>query len=91
MIIGRVIGNVWATRKEETLSGMKLMVVRRTDVITKEELDTLVAVDYVGAGIGEMVLVATGSSARNALDFSGAPVDATIVGIIDEVEVDQRG
>ena len=87
MIVGKVIGNVWATRKEEGLTGMKLMVVRRLDASTNEELDTLVAVDFIGAGIGDRVLVATGSSARNAGSIADAPVDATIVGIIDEVEV----
>ena len=66
---------------------MKLMVVRRLDASTNEELDTLVAVDFIGAGIGDRVLVATGSSARKAGTVADAPVDATIVGIIDEVEV----
>jgi len=89
MIVGKVIGNVWATRKEDGLSGMKLMVVRRLDACTNEELDSLVAVDFIGAGIGDRVLVATGSSARNAGSISDAPVDATIVGIIDEVEVQE--
>ncbi|SCY89322.1 MULTISPECIES: EutN/CcmL family microcompartment protein [Desulfoluna] len=89
MIVGKVIGNVWATRKEDGLSGMKLMVVRRLDACTNEELDSLVAVDFIGAGIGDRVLVTTGSSARNAGSISDAPVDATIVGIIDEVEVQE--
>ena len=87
MIIGKVIGNVWATRKEDSLGGLKLMVVQRVDVLDSGNEETFVAVDFVGAGIGERVLVATGSSARNALDNPHAPVDATIVGIIDEVEV----
>lgn len=88
MIVGKVVGNVWATRKEDGLSGMKLMVVRRHDPCTGEDLETIVAVDFIGAGIGEKVLVATGSSARNVGgSASQAPVDATIVGIIDEVEV----
>ena len=89
MIVGKVIGNVWATRKEDGLSGMKLMVVRRLDACTNEELDSLVAVDFIGAGIGDRVLVTTGSAARNAGSISDAPVDATIVGIIDEVEVQE--
>ena len=89
MIVGKVIGNVWATRKEDGLSGMKLMVIRRLDACTNEELDSLVAVDFIGAGIGDRVLVTTGSSARNAGSISDAPVDATIVGIIDEVEVQE--
>lgn len=87
MLIGRVVGNVWATRKEEALNGMKLMVIQRLDAITHKEMDTLVAVDYVGAGIGDMVIIATGSAARQALAFPDTPVDATVVGIIDEVEV----
>ncbi len=87
MIIGEVMGNVWATRKEEGLTGMKLMVVRHLDACTNEALDTLVAVDFIGAGIGDRVLVAMGSSARNVGAITDAPVDATIVGIIDEVEV----
>ncbi len=87
MIIGKVIGNVWATRKEEALSGLKLMIVKRIDTENSKNNDSFVAVDCVGAGIGERVLVTTGSSARKALDNPNAPVDATIVGIIDEVEV----
>ena len=87
MIIGKVIGNVWATRKEESLSGLKLMVVRRMDLAINEEGESFVAVDCVGAGIGERVLVVTGSSARKALGSAETPVDAAVIGIIDEVEV----
>jgi ethanolamine utilization protein EutN len=91
MIIGKVIGNVWATRKEETLNGLKLMVVRRTDLGANEDRESFVAADCVGAGIGERVLVVTGSSARKALANERTPVDAAIVGIIDEVEVRVEG
>lgn len=87
MIIAKVIGNVWATRKEDSLNGLKLMVVRRIDPAGNAEGDSFVAADCVGAGIGERVLVATGSSARKALRLPGIPVDAAIIGIIDEVEV----
>lgn len=86
MIICNVIGNVWATRKEETLNGLKLMVVRRVDITTDKEQESFVAVDCVGAGIGEPVLVVTGSSARKAITNPEAPVDAAIVGIIDGSE-----
>ncbi len=86
MMIGKVIGNVWATRKEDTLSGLKLMVVQRLDAAKGGSHESFVAVDCVGAGIGEQVLVTTGSSARKALDNEHAPVDAAIVGIIDEVQ-----
>ncbi len=87
MIIGKVIGNVWATRKKSALNGLKLMVVQRVDAQADKSLETFVAVDCVGAGIGENVLIVTGSSARKALDNPASPVDAVIVGIIDEVKI----
>lgn len=86
MIIGRVIGNVWATRKEDSLCGLKLMIVRRMDAGDEDKKESFVAVDCVSAGIGETVLVALGSSARKALANRDAPVDAAIVGIIDGCE-----
>lgn len=89
MIICKVIGNVWATRKKESLNGLKLMVVRPVHLNGEDEQsagDSFVAVDCVGAGIGEPVLVATGSSARMALTNQDSPVDAVIVGIIDGSE-----
>jgi len=90
MIVGKVVGNVWATRKEDALSGLKLMIVRRIDVFTNEEKESFIAVDQMGAGIGETVLVATGSSARMAPSMNGSPVDAIIVVIIDEMEVPEK-
>lgn len=86
MMVCKVIGNVWATRKEETLSGLKLMVVRRVDISNDEEYESFVAVDCVGSGIGEPVLVVTGSAARKAVTNPDTPVDAAIVGIIDGSE-----
>ncbi|MCG8566123.1 MAG: EutN/CcmL family microcompartment protein [Desulfobacterales bacterium] len=87
MIIGRVVGNVWATRKEEGLNGLKLMIVAPMDPVMSGEMASLVAVDQVGAGIGDNVLVTRGSAARKAVADPHAPVDAAIVGIIDEMEV----
>lgn len=84
MIIGKVIGNVWATRKEPSLQGLKLMVVECEPAYASEKSPCLVAVDYIGAGIGERVLVASGSAARRSGDLENAPVDATIVGILDK-------
>lgn len=89
MIIGKVVGNVWATRKEETLNGLKFLVIKPIDQYSNKELPTFVAVDTIGAGIGETVLVAKGSSARKILEKENAPIDATIVGIIDSVEVEE--
>ena len=87
MIVAKVVGNIWATRKEESLSGMKLMIVQAIDAVTKEKRKSFVAVDQVGAGIGEMVIVSTGSSARLAELGKHSPIDAIIVGIVDEMDV----
>lgn len=81
MKIGKVIGTVVSTRKDEALVGFKLLVIETDD--TQERL---VAIDTVGAGVGERVLVATGSAARVTL-LVHAPVDATVVGIIDTVNL----
>jgi ethanolamine utilization protein EutN len=87
MIIGTVIGNVWATRKTENLSGSKLMVVKPREYGDGVSTTPLVAVDTIGAGIGEEVLVVSGSSARVNFGDGKAPVDAMIVGIIDKVDL----
>lgn len=87
MILGRVVGTVVATRKDERLLGTKLLVVRTTDPHGKDEAGYMVAVDTVDAGVRERVLVVTGSSARMASGLKDTPVDAAIVGVIDNVEV----
>ena len=89
MIICQVIGHVWATKKEETLSGLKLMVVKEVET-NKTEGDTFVAADVVGAGVGERVLVVSGSTARRALGKDDIAIDCAIVGIIDTLEVDRE-
>ena len=81
MLVGKIIGSVVATRKNEKLVGSKFMIVEMLDAMG--DTKRLVAVDNVGAGIGEMVLVATGSAARIGCDQANAPIDAAIVGIID--------
>ncbi|MCX5744342.1 MAG: EutN/CcmL family microcompartment protein [Proteobacteria bacterium] len=87
MILGRVIGTLVATRKEPTLDGLKLLVVRACDVDGKETGGIAVAVDAVGAGIGEVVLYVSGSSARQTTVTQNRPVDATIMAIVDEIAV----
>jgi ethanolamine utilization protein EutN len=82
MIIGTVVGSIIATRKNEKLVGQKLLIVRPIE--NMEAKDEFVAIDNVGAGIGETVLVARGSAARVGCDLADAPVDAAIVGIVDE-------
>ena len=82
MLMGKVIGHIVSTRKNEKLVGSKILEVQ----LVEDEKVTdkyLVALDTIGAGIGEMVLITTGSSARLAMDRESVPTDAVIVGIID--------
>lgn len=81
MIVGKVVGSVVATRKNERLLGNKFMIVEPMENMSAT--GRIVAVDNVGAGIGEIVLVAKGSAARIGCDLENAPVDAAIVGIVD--------
>ena len=81
------VGSVVATRKDEKLEGLKLLLVRDLDVDLAPEKGYVVAVDAVGAGAGEVVLYATGSSARQTGMTDGRPVDAVIMAIVDEYDV----
>ncbi|MCI8371968.1 MAG: EutN/CcmL family microcompartment protein [Lachnospiraceae bacterium] len=86
MIIGKVVGTVICTRKNTNLVGSKFLIVDPMEKMTAAVGDRIVAVDNVGAGIGEIVLVATGSAARVGCDNEDSPVDACIVGIVDDPE-----
>jgi carbon dioxide concentrating mechanism protein CcmL len=88
MILGRVIGTVVSTRKDDELEGLKFLVVKACDFDGKPTGAAVVAADSVGAGIGEVVLYASGSSARQTHLTKDRPVDATIMAIVDVVEVD---
>ncbi len=83
MIIGKVKGSVVSTRKNENLIGNKFMIVEPIKEMGMS--NTIVAIDNVGAGIGEIVLVATGSAARIGCNQENSPVDAAIVGIVDQL------
>jgi microcompartment protein CcmK/EutM len=87
MTLGKVVGTVVATRKEQTLEGLRFMLVRHVDADGKETGGFVVAADAVGAGPGEMVLVAAGSSARQTQATNNRPVDAVIMAIVDTWEV----
>ena len=87
MILAKIVGTVVATRKDERLVSSKLLVARPIDPSGKAEGRYLVAVDTVDAGVGETVLIVSGSSARMASGMKDCPVDAAIVGIIDHIEV----
>lgn len=86
MFIGKVVGSLWATRKDEKLNGLKFMLVEKQLNEHQFSPELVVAVDHVGAGIGEQVLITTGSSARLSFEDRTIPVDMVIVGIIDSVE-----
>ncbi len=87
MFLGRVIGNVWSTKKDENLVGAKFLIVRQIDLEMKDKDNFVVAVDSVGAGEGEVVLVATGSSSRQTNFTKDKPVDAVIMAIVDKLDI----
>ncbi len=91
MIYARVVGTIWATRKDPRIEGLALMVVDRIDLEGKPLGQPLIAVDTVSAGVGEKVLVAQGSSARQTAKTRDRPVDAVIMAIVDNLEVRERG
>lgn len=87
MILGKIIGTVWSTRKDESLVGSKLLIVKQLDIEFNEKENFVVAVDSVGAGVGEIVLVATGSSARQTNITKNKPIDAVIMAIVDKLDI----
>jgi Carbon dioxide concentrating mechanism/carboxysome shell protein len=82
MIAARLIDNVWATRKAESLNGLKFMLAEEIGGIGEGR--RFIVVDNIGAGIGDRVIVSTGSSARRMLGNEDIPVDAVVIGMIDE-------
>lgn len=90
MLMGQVIGTVVATRKDEELEGLKLLVVKGVDIDGKMTGPLVVAADSVGAGVGELVLFAAGSSARQTLVTKNRPVDHVVMAIVDEVTAEGR-
>lgn len=89
MWVGKVIGTLVATPKDESLTGSKLLIVQPLDFGGGSAGSPLVAVDTIGAGTGETVLVVEGSSARHVHGKPNSAVDAAIVGIIDTIELDR--
>jgi len=89
LFLGKVIGNVWATEKYEALKSMKMMFVQPVNADYKETGEPIVAIDTVGAGPGEIILYITASEAVIPLPVDFAPVDASIVGIVDTINQKQ--
>ena len=90
MLLAKVVGTVVATRKDERLLSAKLLVSRPIDPTGKPEGNYLVAVDTVDAGVGETVLIVSGSSARMAAGLRDCPVDAAIVGVVDQIDIEKK-
>lgn len=87
MHLGKIIGTVVATRKDEKLIGNKLMITQPLNLKLEPKGDPIIAVDTVGAGIGELVLYTTGTAGRIAARKLDSPIDASIVGIVDEIHI----
>ena len=87
MLLGQVIGTVWATRKDPQLVGMKFLIVREVDLDGRPLANYVVAADALGAGEGETVLVAQGSSGRQTEMTDKKPIDAVIMAIVDKLDV----
>jgi len=89
--IGKIIGTVVATRKDEKLVGTKLMITQPLTYKLEPIGEPIIAVDTVGAGIGEIVLFTTGTAGRIAAKKLDAPIDASIVGIVDNIDIPDHG
>jgi len=87
VLLAKIVGTVVATRKDPRLVSSKLLVARAIDPRGKAESHTLVAVDTVDAGVGDTVLIVSGSSARMASGLKDCPVDAAVIGIVDTIEI----
>ena len=86
MHLAKVVGNVVSTQKDSNLVGCKLLIIKKINEKYSSQ-STAIAVDSVGAGIGETVIVTTGSTARYVYGDKLAPLDMTIVGIVDEIQI----
>jgi microcompartment protein CcmK/EutM len=88
VLIGKVIGTVIATKKDPELEGLKLLLIKGADLDGATNGPLLVAADAIGAGMGELILYAAGSSARQTVQTKDRPVDHVVMAIIDQIEVD---
>ncbi len=88
MFLGKVVGTIWATRKDEELVGMKFQIVKHLGIDYKVKETFVVAVDTVQAGVGDVVLVCSGSSARQTAVTKNKPVDAVIMAVVDKLDIE---
>ena len=87
MKLGRIVGTVVSTTKDEKVDGLKLYVVRDLSMEMADRDSFVIAADSVGAGVGEVVLYASGSSARQTKATDGRPIDACVMGIVDQIDI----
>lgn len=87
MFLGKVVGTIWATRKDESLVGMKFQIVKHVGLDYRVKDSFVVAVDTVQAGVGDIVLVVSGSSSRQTELTKNKPVDAVIMAVVDKLDV----
>lgn len=87
MFLGKVVGTIWATRKDEELVGMKFQIVKHLGIDYSVKETFVVAVDTVQAGVGDVVLVCSGSSARQTVVTKNKPVDAVIMAVVDKLDI----
>ena len=90
MFIGRVVGSLWATRKTANTEGMKFLIIQPYNLEKAPNTDTVVAADILGAGDGELVMVAYGRAARLAVEKEDSSIEAAVIGIIDEYDVKEK-
>ncbi|MEC7987316.1 MAG: EutN/CcmL family microcompartment protein [Myxococcota bacterium] len=88
MKLGKIVGTVVSTQKDEKIETLRLYIVRDLSISLKDKPTFVVAADSVGAGVGEVVLYASGSSARQTNMTNNRPIDATIMAIVDQLDVD---
>lgn len=90
MIVGKVIGSVWATQKETGMDHLKLLVIQPIDFKDNDQGQPIIAADRIGAGAGERVIVSRGTPARILFDNKSTPIDAVVVGIVDSYEITEE-
>lgn len=90
MKLGRIVGTVVSSTKDEKIDGLKLYIVRDLSMEMANKSSFVVAADAVGAGVGEVVLYASGSSARQTKSTDGRPIDATVMAIVDIIDIDNK-
>jgi microcompartment protein CcmK/EutM len=90
MVLAKVVGTLVSTRKEESMDGLKFLVLQRVDLDGEPSAGFVIAADVVDAGVGEMVMYASGSSARQTVQTDKRPCDAVVMAIVDNWEVNGK-